>query len=94
MAWSKQADRYRGVPRDVAHRIRVRDSYTCQACGAQGHEVDHKVNVKAGGTDDDHNLHTLCTPCHKAKTAGESRRARAAKRSRLTLPTQRHPGLR
>ncbi|WP_245392277.1 HNH endonuclease [Salinicola halophyticus] len=39
-------------------------------------EVDHIVNVEAGGTDDDSNLEAICSPCHKAKTAREAHAGR------------------
>ncbi|WP_280317286.1 HNH endonuclease [Nocardia wallacei] len=90
MAWSTEPGRYRGVPREQAQRVRERDDYTCQQCGAPGHEVDHKVNVKRGGTDDDANLWVLCAGCHRAKTETE-RAAGIARRSR-TRPPEAHPG--
>jgi len=36
-------------------------------------ELDHIVPLIDGGSHDDENLQTLCTPCHAAKTAGEAR---------------------
>lgn len=91
MAWDRSPDRYRGVPRHVAQRIRRRDDHTCQRCGADGHEVDHIRNVKAGGSDDDSNLVTLCTRCHDEKTRREAAAGRAAKGRRR--PPEPHPGL-
>ena len=51
-----------------------RDKYTCQVCQrvTQSPELDHIVNVARGGTDDDHNLQTICSDCHKTKTHAES----------------------
>lgn len=92
MAWSLEPGRYRGVDRATAQRIRDRDRYTCQRCGGPGHEVDHKVNVKRGGADDDANLWVLCTACHNAKTSAE-RAAGIALRSRAR-PPEAHPGRR
>lgn len=94
MAWSKDPNRYRGVPRNLAHQVRVRDNYTCRACGERGHEVDHRLSVKAGGTDALENLHVLCARCHTRKTAAESWAARKKKLDRLKLPEPKHPGLR
>jgi len=37
-------------------------------------ELDHIVNVAQGGTDDEFNLQSLCSPCHKKKTIKESQR--------------------
>lgn len=59
------------------NRIRERDCGLCQACDAQGRvslgtEVDHKVPLWAGGSDDESNKWLLCTPCHEAKTAAEA----------------------
>lgn len=52
-----------------------RDRYTCQVCGRVGGalELDHIINVARGGTDTDSNLQTICNPCHKQKTAAESK---------------------
>lgn len=36
-------------------------------------ELDHIVPLIDGGTHDDDNLQTLCTPCHTTKTADEAR---------------------
>jgi 5-methylcytosine-specific restriction endonuclease McrA len=43
-------------------------------------ELDHIVPLVDGGSHDPSNLQTLCTPCHKKKTAQEARK-RAAHRS-------------
>ncbi|MBF6301181.1 HNH endonuclease [Nocardia amamiensis] len=90
MAWSRDPDRYRGVPRAQAEQIRQRDKGICQKCSRPGHEVDHIINVKADGTDDDDNLQVLCKDCHDAKTQGEAQ-AGKAKRSRYREPEP-HPG--
>lgn len=53
-----------------------RDKHLCQECLRNGRHtpaatVDH-IRAKAnGGTDDLSNLESLCTACHKAKTARE-----------------------
>lgn len=61
--------------RRTVDRIKLRDGYTCQMCQritATG-EVDHKVPLSKGGTDDDANLQYLCkTPCHATKSAKEA----------------------
>ena len=63
------------------HRIFVRDSYYCQACGeltilgardaARRPHCDHIVPKSKGGTDDDSNLQTLCGSCHSVKSMRE-----------------------
>jgi 5-methylcytosine-specific restriction protein A len=92
MAWSTDPDRYRGVDRATAQRIRERDNYTCQRCGSPGYEVDHIINVARGGTDDDDNLQTLCPGCHDLKTRTEAAEG-LARRSRRR-PSEPHPGRR
>lgn len=55
-----------------------RDSYLCQPCRRKGRvteakEVDHITPKAQDGEDDYDNLQAICTDCHKAKTATESR---------------------
>ena len=42
---------------------------TCNYCGEIGNEVDHVIELDAGGDNTIENLQVLCSPCHKAKTA-------------------------
>ena len=42
---------------------------TCNYCGDIGNEVDHIIELAAGGENSLDNLQVLCTQCHKAKTA-------------------------
>ena len=51
-----------------------RDKFTCQVCDRIGGELelDHIINVARGGTDDNHNLQTICKACHIPKTHAES----------------------
>jgi 5-methylcytosine-specific restriction protein A len=68
------------------NRIRQRDCGLCQQCQAAGKvalgvQVDHKVPLWAGGSDEDDNKWLLCDPCHDAKTAQE-----AAMRARGEFP--------
>ncbi len=60
--------------RRLRDQILLRDAYTCRACGlvSQHLEVDHIINVAQGGTDDPSNLQSLCSACHRSKTAQES----------------------
>ena len=52
-------------------RIRDRDKYVCQHCNiaVRTGEIDHIIPLELGGTNDDNNLHLLCSPCHLKKTA-------------------------
>ena len=49
-----------------------RDNYTCQCCGKKNCrlEVHHIKFRRDGGTDDEENLITLCTDCHKGVHTG------------------------
>jgi len=52
-------------------RIRERDNYQCRMCkiAVRVGEVDHKLALVNGGSNDDSNLQLLCSICHKDKTA-------------------------
>lgn len=52
------------------------DSYCCQLCGGSARdgkklEVDHKIAVARGGTNDRSNLWTLCFECNRGKRTHE-----------------------
>ena len=49
-----------------------RDNYTCQCCGKKSCRLEvHHIKFKSnGGTDDEENLITLCTDCHKGIHTG------------------------
>lgn len=55
-------------------RIKLRDGYTCQACGhvTERGEVDHHVALSRGGSDADSNCRYLCVPCHAEKSRREA----------------------
>ncbi len=48
-----------------------RDDYTCTYCGHRGTsaslEVDHRIPVSRGGSDDAENLTTACRQCNREK---------------------------
>lgn len=92
-------NRYRGVPRHVADRIRRRDHWSCVICGHHSNRrrelpVDHRLNHQRGGTNADDNLQTLCVPCHNKKTTTERRAGQQARHDRLRVGEEPHPGLR
>ena len=63
-----------GVSVALRFVIFKRDSYRCCLCGTSAHdgsrlEIDHKVAVAKGGTNDDNNLWTLCFECNRGKGA-------------------------
>ena len=56
----------------VRFEILKRDGYRCQICGADKDddvkmEIDHKIPVVKGGTDDPSNLWVLCFECNRGK---------------------------
>ena len=70
---NKKIDKENRNPISPALRFKVlkRDKYVCQYCGACGPkvevEVDHKIPVSRGGTDDIDNLITACFKCNRGK---------------------------
>jgi DNA-binding CsgD family transcriptional regulator len=52
-------------------KILERDQYTCQYCGQSAPnvrlEVDHRLSLADGGTNDDSNLVTACWACNMGK---------------------------
>lgn len=63
------------VPLKNAERFAIlkRDNYRCQICGATSAQgvalqVDHKLAVTNGGTNDPRNLWTLCDRCNNGKS--------------------------
>ncbi len=59
-------------------RIRKRDCGLCQECLRQGltsvgSDVDHKIPLWKGGSDDDDNKELLCITHHKEKSAREAK---------------------
>lgn len=62
----------------IRRRILLRDGYTCQGCGVvrMDNEVDHRVPLEQGGTNNDDNLQTLCggpDGCHTRKSKEEAK---------------------
>ena len=57
--------------------IKARDKFMCVLCATLGfvsrvYAVDHIIPKAQGGTDDPHNLQSICKACHKEKTQQES----------------------
>lgn len=74
-----QSRQQRGYGRDwerTRFRILKRDKGLCLECLRRGAiteatSVDHIKPIAHGGSDCDDNLQSLCTPCHRVKTARE-----------------------
>ncbi len=52
-------------------KVLQRDNFTCTRCGRTSPyvrlEVDHKIPLAKGGTNDEKNLQTLCYQCNRGK---------------------------
>jgi len=57
----------------IRWQVLARDSFTCHYCGRRPPEVplevDHKISLADGGTDDFENLISACTDCNRGKGA-------------------------
>ena len=76
---------------DAARRTLRLHNSVCHVCGKPGaDQVDHVIPLAEGGTDTDDNRRPIhAEPCHRNKTADESRRGRKTRKR----PPERHPGL-
>lgn len=65
------------------YTVLARDRWTCCSCGRSTREsgvlleVDHIIPRSKGGTDDLHNLQTLCKKCNVGKSNGDQMRLTA-----------------
>ncbi|MGX9297733.1 HNH endonuclease [Tsukamurella paurometabola] len=93
--WNDGGRYHGGFPTSVRREARRTLPMRCARCGADNAplELDHIVNAAAGGTNDLTNAQWLCTDCHAAKTKTEALHGATARRARLRLPVEPHPGL-
>lgn len=73
---------YGAAWRRVRGVVLQRDKHLCAPCSNVGRvteatEVDHRMPIVEGGTNELENLQAVCRECHKQKTQIESKRARA-----------------
>lgn len=68
--------------RRLKQSVHERDLWTCCQCGrvTMDLECDHIINKAQGGTDDMHNLQSLCKDCHSKKTIQESKQGQGVMR--------------
>ena len=56
------------ISKAVREAVFKRDNYCCVKCGSTKNlEVDHKVSLANGGTNEMANLQTLCQDCNRRK---------------------------
>jgi 5-methylcytosine-specific restriction protein A len=96
-SWRGRSSRHKrgyGTAWDKVRAIVLeRDHHLCRPCLGNGHitearEVDHILPKFKGGTDNPDNLQSICTDCHRTKTAAESAEAQgreAPKKQRRTI---------
>ena len=72
--WSNYVPQHKRSSVSSARRYRImaRDGFKCQICGnglKQGAvlEIDHKIAIMNGGTNEDSNLQTICNICNNGK---------------------------
>ena len=66
-------------------RIFAANDGRCHICGrklrpGEDYEIDHKIALARGGTDDDDNLAPACSGCHLIKTGDDISEAAKGKR--------------
>lgn len=60
----------RTIPFIVRAKIMARDGFKCVQCeSVLALEIDHRIPLSKGGTDDEANLQTLCGRCNRRKGA-------------------------
>jgi len=67
---SNYSDRNPQISKTKRYEVMMRDNFSCCLCGngTEGKlEVDHRVPVSKGGSDDMDNLQTLCFDCNRGK---------------------------
>lgn len=75
---SREGDRLRGRRRIERNRFVLTTNPLCVMCEAKGltvlaTEVDHRVPLFKGGSEDAENLQGLCHACHVEKTTADKR---------------------
>ena len=67
----KSREKRKPIPRELRHKVFVRDGYRCRECGKSNKEtsleIDHILPLSKGGPTTENNLWTLCRECNQAK---------------------------
>lgn len=67
---SAEADRSRYIARNVVRLVWTRDEGKCRYCGStEDLELDHIIPFSKGGSNTANNIHLLCLPCNRSKSA-------------------------
>jgi hypothetical protein len=82
----------RSVGESLKKTVAAGQKWTCAMCQQMlpaTFEVDHKIALYLGGTNERSNLQALCPNCHRAKTVEEGLSSRARKEEEMRLATRR-----
>lgn len=101
MSWMTNPSRHRhqrpGNWKTLRANTLRRDRHQCQTagpgCTRTATEVDHILNLAAGGTNHPDNLTSVCATCHRTKTNHEAAAGRRHAHQRAKHPHEDHPGL-
>lgn len=65
--------RRKSIPPGIRYEVLALANFRCQACGVAAKEarleIDHKIPVAQGGSNDLNNLEVLCRSCNRGKGA-------------------------
>lgn len=91
---TKTKVKYKRIPINphVRRTVYKRDGYRCVFCGSPDDlQIDHKIPVSRGGTNDIRNLQTLCRYCNVNKSNKmpyEIRNKRVEERNGVRIPRE------
>ena len=74
----------RNVSERTKKKVASRAKWKCEICFtlvSENYEIDHKLALYLGGTNDEDNLQSLCSECHRTKTREEYKDYQFAKQA-------------
>lgn len=97
MTWTGDPRTSTTAHRKRRQRVFARDGHRCLVngprCNGRAEHLDHIDNtLPPPHYDAEANLQSACGPCNMWKASREGNAARAARRARLRLPAEPHPG--
>jgi 5-methylcytosine-specific restriction protein A len=85
--------RSRGAWDALRRRVLDEAGWACELCGNPASEVDHRIPLALGGTDDRWNLRAVCRTCHRRLTAALRRRRGGGSKTSPRTPGSAPPRL-
>ncbi|GIW15674.1 MAG: hypothetical protein KatS3mg063_1527 [Tepidiforma sp.] len=83
--------RSRGAWDALRRRVLDEAGWACELCGNPAAEVDHRIPLALGGTDDRWNLRAVCRACHRRLTASIRRGGGGGSKTSPPDPRERAP---